>query len=672
MRFEQLKKDPNNILRKKLHKSKKGWVVAIALSLSGSAFLFGNTDIVKADDSTQVNNIETQSDQTGVDQSDQVQSMENNQKQQNSSDGSVKQAAESTEIDQTSMTTEESQTDTDTSTTKQVTSGPLNTVPETTTDYPHTVVGSNVVDNGDGTYTGDVSWDGNNYSITGKSGQYVNATDKTGDSIYIQVVSTESVKFTGFPFLTLGAPSSLQYGLYNQYGQSVAVKDIFYGDSSRVTDMELKDENGDVYYRVSGDAWIKQGTGISLSSDAELNEDTRQTNIFYRIFKEIPGEDSDDTVITKDVDTNENTVSGIITYHSNYYGKDYEYKYTGKPGETVEAKLITDAGTDILPKVSAKITSKSTETFIKGTSVTLSGDSSKTYDLYDSDFDYSGRGLSGGSTYDISDSVLVNGIDTYYYVTSYGINEWIKQEDGVNLNGEAGTITTAYDVKAIIEPLVVADVTIGSNLGDRVVKEVYGMVGTDVPISVPKVSGYTADKETVMGHVNSDNTITTTETVNYTKSPTSGGSSASDNNLNLNDKIQTLATFANGQNVVLYKLSGNKFEKVEYRALAPNTDWFSDKVASFNDGNVKYYRVATNEWVRSTDVYLYKEYQTVVNTKDSVTRLLNDEASLVTNRALSPRTSWLVDRIGYLGSSEAPYYRVATNEFVSEDDVLDN
>jgi len=50
MRFEQLKKDPNNIMRKKLVKSKKGWMVLASLALAGGLFwLSGPSYTVKAD-----------------------------------------------------------------------------------------------------------------------------------------------------------------------------------------------------------------------------------------------------------------------------------------------------------------------------------------------------------------------------------------------------------------------------------------------------------------------------------------------------------------------------------------------------------------------------------------------------------------------------------------------
>ena len=59
MRFQQLKRNPNNIIRKKLVKSKKKWIVISSLAFSGGLlFLGGPTTVVKAD-TTQTSNIPT-------------------------------------------------------------------------------------------------------------------------------------------------------------------------------------------------------------------------------------------------------------------------------------------------------------------------------------------------------------------------------------------------------------------------------------------------------------------------------------------------------------------------------------------------------------------------------------------------------------------------------------
>lgn len=121
-------------------------------------------------------------------------------------------------------------------------------------------------------------------------------------------------------------------------------------------------------------------------------------------------------------------------------------------------------------------------------------------------------------------------------------------------------------------------------------------------------------------------------------------------------------------------LDGSKFTPIKNRALAAGTDWYSDKVVILGSGDdaVKYVRVATDEWMKLSDGYRYENKKLVVTTNnDNMTQLLKSEAVPATNRALGPRSSWLVDRIGYLDTSDNPkgFYRVATNEFVDPDNV---
>lgn len=60
-----------------------------------------------------------------------------------------------------------------------------------------------------------------------------------------------------------------------------------------------------------------------------------------------------------------------------------------------------------------------------------------------------------------------------------------------------------------------ANVTIPSSLGDQIVKGVTGKTAETVQVTVPAVQGYHTDQQTVDATVNADETITTTETVDY-------------------------------------------------------------------------------------------------------------------------------------------------------------
>ena len=238
---------------------------------------------------------------------------------------------------------------------------------------------------------------------------------------------------------------------------------------------------------------------------------------------------------------------------------------------------------------------------------------------------------------------------------------------------------------------VTADVNIPSNLGTKTVKDITGKVGDTLTVKVPAVTGYTPDKKTVSATVNNDGTITTKDTVTYkanNKNNNSGnshhnsGSNSSSNNTSNNDSNnqnnsendfnieyldQTVATFSDQPDVVLYsRNTDNTMSVVKNRELKHGTDWFSDQKLTTN--GISYYRVATNEWVKTTQVYPYIAMDNDVMTySDSDKYLLKAEGTQVKNRALAPNTGWFTDRYTYINGVK--YYRVATNEFVSADDA---
>lgn len=129
----------------------------------------------------------------------------------------------------------------------------------------------------------------------------------------------------------------------------------------------------------------------------------------------------------------------------------------------------------------------------------------------------------------------------------------------------------------------------------------------------------------------------------------------------------TISTFSDGGIVSLYNITGKTTKLVSNRALAAGSDWFSDQQVTID--NQKYYRVATNEWVKASKVYEYQAYSTVVETKDHTAYLVKAEDKAVTNRALAKDSAWKSDR--YIKLNGTIYYRVATNEFVNKQDVTE-
>lgn len=151
------------------------------------------------------------------------------------------------------------------------------------------------------------------------------------------------------------------------------------------------------------------------------------------------------------------------------------------------------------------------------------------------------------------------------------------------------------------------------------------------------------------------------ENTNNNNSSSGGGSSTI--NKNIEGAENTLGTYKDAPEVQLYDDDG---DVITNRKLAPSSDWYSDNIMTLN--NVKYYRVATNQWVKADDVYLY--YNHVANVQvnsDKIAKLLTASGNKVTNRALQVNSGWYTDRYTYINGVK--HYRVATDEFVNENDV---
>ncbi|WP_169751885.1 BspA family leucine-rich repeat surface protein [Companilactobacillus heilongjiangensis] len=196
-----------------------------------------------------------------------------------------------------------------------------------------------------------------------------------------------------------------------------------------------------------------------------------------------------------------------------------------------------------------------------------------------------------------------------------------------------------------------ANVTISTNLGDIKV-QVSGKANEKKTVDVPQTDGYTSDKKTVTVLINANGTATTSESVKYIKNTTE-----------VVRKNTLITTFNDKGNVILYNLDGTKLTRSD-RMLASNTDWFSDRQVTI-DG-ILYLRVATNEWIKGSNVYSYQSNIENVKTK-RLAMLVNTHGQRVKDRALQTGTSWFTDRIVMINGNK--YYRVATNELVSADDI---
>lgn len=153
--------------------------------------------------------------------------------------------------------------------------------------------------------------------------------------------------------------------------------------------------------------------------------------------------------------------------------------------------------------------------------------------------------------------------------------------------------------------------------------------------------------------------------------PSNGTDNSSTNNSSskINREIEgieeKISTYAEQPDVQLYDDNGSILTD---RKLAPNSDWFTDESMQLNKD--KYYRVATNQWAKANDVYLYYPSASKVRVNAGTTAtLVTDEGKTVTDRALQPLSNWYTDKYIYI--NDVKYYRVATNEFVSANQVVE-
>ncbi|MFC6176273.1 BspA family leucine-rich repeat surface protein [Companilactobacillus huachuanensis] len=179
------------------------------------------------------------------------------------------------------------------------------------------------------------------------------------------------------------------------------------------------------------------------------------------------------------------------------------------------------------------------------------------------------------------------------------------------------------------------------------------------------------------------NSIDKTFTLNmyYTGSLPSSNSGSSHDYLPITSLIQTVATFADKPAVQLWSFDRNTsaITQVTNRELSPDSGWYSDRMVTVD--KINYLRVATNEWVKASDVYRYVANSTNVsvnNNSQGFAPLFKAEGTNVTDRTLNNDSNWYSDYIAYLGNTDDikqtndiqdKYYRVATNEFVSANDV---
>lgn len=112
----------------------------------------------------------------------------------------------------------------------------------------------------------------------------------------------------------------------------------------------------------------------------------------------------------------------------------------------------------------------------------------------------------------------------------------------------------------------------------------------------------------------------------------------------------------------LFDDNGNKIPNV---SLKDNSSWKVDKFMTLN--NVKYGRVATNEWVKMSNGLSITPNKAVVRTQNKITGLVDANGKKVTNRALAGNTPWYSDMTAEINGQIM--YRVSNTEWVPASDV---
>jgi len=248
---------------------------------------------------------------------------------------------------------------------------------------------------------------------------------------------------------------------------------------------------------------------------------------------------------------------------------------------------------------------------------------------------------------------------------------WIA---AVTYDTSSNTLNIPNDVDTDVDTITVPKASIPK----------YANVPFTVTVTPKPKTGYTTDKEATINVVATTTTdenevvtyqLTTPDKIHYTKDkeePThnnggGGGSSRTTEpdkpTTSFKNSVQYLTVDPTVAEATLYNSEG---KVVTSEALARNSDWYSNRIMTRD--NVKYYQVATDKYVKASDVYLYQGVSDVVKTHDQeVTYLSTIAGKQVTNRGLARLTEWKADKIVTINGQK--YYRVATSEFVNAEDV---
>lgn len=101
--------------------------------------------------------------------------------------------------------------------------------------------------------------------------------------------------------------------------------------------------------------------------------------------------------------------------------------------------------------------------------------------------------------------------------------------------------------------------------------------------------------------------------------------------------------------------------------LTLDSNWLTDRKMSLNGQT--YYRVATNQWVKVSDTYVYYNNTGYIKTYSGNYPLVDSQGKIIANASLNANGNWRFDRYAYFNNQK--YYRVATNKWINAENVFE-
>lgn len=205
---------------------------------------------------------------------------------------------------------------------------------------------------------------------------------------------------------------------------------------------------------------------------------------------------------------------------------------------------------------------------------------------------------------------------------------------------------------------------IPSNKGDQIVTDLSGQVGKPLQVNVPKIPGYTSDKQTVEATIGPNGNITTTENIVYTPIP----QSSSLPNIETISQDVHVNTFTDQPKVPVYEqIDQDQMTLIPNDLVDPGTAFLSNEEIVI-DG-IKYYQIGVNKYIKVDQAYSFVPTQQQIQITGKTTApLYTATGSLIDLRHVVGGSIWKIDQIIILNGIK--YYRIGNNAFVKETDAI--